>query len=127
MEDDGAASASKSQQSELSTHESKEQRFNSSRKFFDPLLRRRTSGWSIETQFFDLINLYCDLGRATSFRHRLSTDSPANFWLRAILSTSLDTANPGRKKKYDKLRSYYTSYCDMVSRFLFTLPICFRS
>lgn len=126
VEDDGAGSAAESQQSELSAHESEEQRFNSFRQFLDPLLRRRTSGWSIEAQFFDLINLYRDLGRATGFRHRLSTDSPPNLWLGANSSSSLDAADSGSKKEYDKQRSYYTSCCDMVRSLSFHITHLFQ-
>ncbi|KDO81247.1 hypothetical protein CISIN_1g000014mg [Citrus sinensis] len=126
LEDDGADSAAEPQQSELSTHESEEQRFNSFRQFLDPLLRRRTSGWSIEAQFFDLINLYRDLGRATGFRHRLSTDSPSNLWLGANPSPSSDAADSGSKKEYDKQRSYYTSCCDMVRSLSFHITHLFQ-
>ncbi|KAH7567631.1 hypothetical protein JRO89_XS07G0108400 [Xanthoceras sorbifolium] len=123
-EDDGAGSASESQQAELNTHESEDQRFNSFRQFLDPLLRRRTSGWSIESQFFDLINLYRDLGRATGFRHRLSTDNPSNLWLGA--NHSSDAAGSGNKKEFDKQRSYYTSCCDMVRSLSFHITHLFQ-
>ncbi|KAI9201569.1 hypothetical protein LWI28_025432 [Acer negundo] len=123
-EDDGAGSVSESQQSELNTPESEDQRFNSFRQFLDPLLRRRTSGWSIESQFFDLINLYRDLGRTTGFRHRLSTENPSNLWLGA--NHSSDAAGSGNKKEFDKQRSYYTSCCDMVRSLSFHITHLFQ-
>ncbi|KAI3685937.1 hypothetical protein L1987_79606 [Smallanthus sonchifolius] len=48
--------------------ESEEQRFESFRQFLDPLVRRRVSGWSFESQFFDLINLYRDITHASGTR-----------------------------------------------------------
>ncbi|KAK9080849.1 hypothetical protein SSX86_000608 [Deinandra increscens subsp. villosa] len=45
--------------------ESEEQRLDSFRQFLDPLMRRRMSGWSFESQFFDLVNLYRDLTHAS--------------------------------------------------------------
>ncbi|KAJ0748742.1 putative HECT domain, UBA-like superfamily, armadillo-like helical, Ubiquitin-associated [Helianthus annuus] len=55
---DGAADVSQPSESE-------EQRLDSFRQFLDPLMRRRMSGWSFESQFFDLINLYRDLTHAS--------------------------------------------------------------
>ncbi|XP_031279241.1 E3 ubiquitin-protein ligase UPL2-like isoform X1 [Pistacia vera] len=126
VEDDGASSVAESQQSELNANDSEEQRFNSFRQFLDPLLRRRSSGWSIEAQFFDLINLYRDLGRATGFRHRLNADSPSNLWLGASPSSSSDAAGSGSKKEYDKQKSYYTSCCDMVRSLSFHITHLFQ-
>ncbi|XP_044510273.1 E3 ubiquitin-protein ligase UPL2-like isoform X2 [Mangifera indica] len=126
VEDDGATSATETQQSESSANDSEEQRFNSFRQFLDPLLRRRSSGWSIEAQFFDLINLYRDLGRATGFRHRLSADSPSNFWLGASPSSSSDAAGSGSKKEYDKQKLFYTSCCDMVRSLSFHITHLFQ-
>ncbi|KAD4386159.1 hypothetical protein E3N88_26328 [Mikania micrantha] len=45
--------------------ESEEQRFETFRQFFDPLMRRRMPGWSFELQFFDLFNMYRDLTHAS--------------------------------------------------------------
>ncbi|XP_044475509.1 E3 ubiquitin-protein ligase UPL2-like isoform X2 [Mangifera indica] len=126
VDDDGASSAAESQQSELNANDSEEQRFNSFRQFLDPLLRRRSSGWSIEAHFFDLINLYRDLGRATGFRHRLNTDSPSNLWLGASPSGLSDAAGSGSKKEYDKQTSHYTSCCDMVRSLSFHITHLFQ-
>ncbi|XVE95159.1 hypothetical protein REPUB_Repub02eG0072400 [Reevesia pubescens] len=116
MEDDGASASSaetESQQRESSPSDTEEQRLNSFRQFLDPLLRRRTPGWSIESQFFDLINLYRDLGRATGFQQRLGIDG-LNMRFGANHSSSSDASGSANKKEYDKQRSYHTSCCDMV-------------
>lgn len=108
--------ATETQESELNTNETEEQRSNSLRQFLDPLFRRRTSGWNIESQFFDLINLYRDLGRAaTGFQLRPATDGSSNLRFGASHSGSSDGASgSATRKEHDKQRSYYTSCCDMV-------------
>ncbi|XVF36563.1 hypothetical protein REPUB_Repub19eG0068300 [Reevesia pubescens] len=116
MEDDGASASSgepESQQRESTASDTEEQRLNSFRQFLDPLLRRRTPGWSIESQFFDLINLYRDLGRATGFQQRLGIDG-SNMRFGANHSTSSDASGSANKKEHDKQRSYHTSCCDMA-------------
>uniref|UniRef100_A0A5B6ZFI1 HECT-type E3 ubiquitin transferase n=1 Tax=Davidia involucrata TaxID=16924 RepID=A0A5B6ZFI1_DAVIN len=117
MEDDGAGAIAESQQSELNTNETEEQRFNSFRQFLDPLLRRRMSGWSFESQFFDLINLYRDLSRSSGFQ-RQGIDGPSNLQLGAShqwhQSGSSDGDGTSGRKEDDKQRSYYSSCCDMV-------------
>ncbi|KAM6543817.1 hypothetical protein CsatB_008264 [Cannabis sativa] len=129
MEDEGANSSTESQQSELTTYESEEQRFNSFRQFLDPLLRRRTSGWNIESQFFDLISLYRDLGRATSSQQRTS-DGSSNIRFgsghQLHHSGPSDSSGPLSKKEYDKQRSLYTSYCDMVRSLSFHITHLFQ-
>ncbi|XP_007018281.2 PREDICTED: E3 ubiquitin-protein ligase UPL1 [Theobroma cacao] len=126
MEDDGAsASSAESQQRESSASDTEEQRLNSFRQFLDPLLRRRTPGWSIESQFFDLINLYRDLGRATGFQQRLGTDG-SNMRFGANHSTSSDASGSVNKKEYDKQRSYHTSCCDMVRSLSFHITHLFQ-
>ncbi|CAK7347286.1 unnamed protein product [Dovyalis caffra] len=130
MEDDGTSSAAESQESEPGTNETEEQRINSFRQFLDPLLRRRTSGWSFESQFFDLINLYRDLGRAsTGFQQRLGTDSSSNRFGSAQQphrTESSDTAGAISRKEYDKQRSYYNSCCDMVRSLSFHITHLFQ-
>ncbi|KAI3689153.1 hypothetical protein L2E82_47103 [Cichorium intybus] len=64
-DDDNAGDADVSQPSETD-----EERFNSFRQFLDPLMRRRMSGWSFESQFFDLINLYRDLTHSSGTGQR---------------------------------------------------------
>ncbi|XP_021283908.1 E3 ubiquitin-protein ligase UPL2-like [Herrania umbratica] len=126
MEDDGAsASSAESQQRESSASDTEEQRLNSFRQFLDPLLRRRTPGWSIESQFFDLINLYRDLGRATGFQQRLGTDG-LNMRFGTNHSTSSDASGSVNKKEFDKQRSYHTSCCDMVRSLSFHITHLFQ-
>ncbi|KAK6938058.1 Ubiquitin-associated domain, partial [Dillenia turbinata] len=128
-EDEDAGSAAKSQQSELASNETEEQRINSFRQFLDPLLRRRVSGWSVESQFFDLLNLYRDLGRATGVQHRLTLDGPSNLRLggsqqsQQLASSDTSLIN---KKEGDKQRSYYSSCCDMVRSLSFHITHLFQ-
>lgn len=126
-EDEGVDSPAESQQSEVPTYESEEQRFNSFRQFLDPLLRRRTSGWSIESQFFDLISLYHDLGRATSSQQRTSTDGSSN--LRFGVGNQLNqsgSSDSGVGLSGKEQRSYYTSCCDMVRSLSFHITHLFQ-
>lgn len=122
-----AGTSTEPHQSEINSNETEEQRFNSFRQFLDPLFRRRSSGWSMESQFFDLINLYRDLGRATSFHQRISTDSPTSLRTGSTSQThhsdSLDAAG---KKELDKQRSYYASCCDMVRSLSFHITHLFQ-
>ncbi|XP_058747804.1 E3 ubiquitin-protein ligase UPL2-like [Vicia villosa] len=128
IEEDGSCS-SDSQQAERDAGESEEQRINSFRQLLDPLLRRRTSGWSIESQFFDLINLYRDLGRSTGSQHRSISAGPN---MRSSTSNQLqhsgsdDNTEIGNKKESDKHRSYYTSCCDMVRSLSFHITHLFQ-
>ncbi|OIW21958.1 hypothetical protein TanjilG_17727 [Lupinus angustifolius] len=117
VEDDGACS-SDSQQADVDASETEEQRLNSFRQFFDPLLRRRASGWSIESQFVDLRNLYRDLGRSTGSQHRSSSVGHSNMQSSSNNqlhhSGSDDNTRTTNKKEPDKQRTYYNSCCDMV-------------
>ncbi|KAE9603819.1 putative aminoacyltransferase, E1 ubiquitin-activating enzyme [Lupinus albus] len=117
FEDDGACSSADSQQAEVDANELEEHRFNSFRQLLDPL-RRRTSGWSIESQFFDLINMYRGLGSATGSQHRSSIVGPSNMWLDSSNnfhhSGSSEASGDTDKKECVKRRTYYTSCCDMV-------------
>ncbi|XP_065881477.1 E3 ubiquitin-protein ligase UPL2-like [Euphorbia lathyris] len=129
VEDNTTSSTAELQQSEVNTNETEEQRFNSFRQFLDPLLRRRTSGWSIESQVFDLLNLYHDLGRATGFPQRLSTDGPSHRFgsiHQPPQSESSDAAGAASKKEFDKQRSYYTSCCDTVRSLSFHITHLFQ-
>jgi E3 ubiquitin-protein ligase HUWE1 len=105
---------------ESNTTESEEQRFNSFRQFLDPLLRRRTPGWSVESQFFDVINLYRDLTRASGLQQRQGIEGPR-------LGSGLQTAGAssdisgGRKE-----RSHYSSCCDMVRSLSFLVTHLFQ-
>ncbi|CAH8320273.1 unnamed protein product [Eruca vesicaria subsp. sativa] len=104
-----------SEQTEVSINGTEGQRFSSFRQFLDPSSQRRTSGWSSESQFFDLINLYRDLGRAsTGFQPRAITDGP---------SSSSDVSG---NRELEKDGSYYTSCCDMVKSLSFHISYIFQ-
>ncbi|XP_027330727.1 E3 ubiquitin-protein ligase UPL2-like [Abrus precatorius] len=127
IDEDGTCS-SDSQQAEGDASETEEQRFISLRQFLDPLLRRRTSGWSIESQFFNLMNLYRDLGRST--QHRSNSVGPSNMRSSSnnpvLHSGSDDNSGTANKKESDKQRSYYTSCCDMVRSLSFHITHLFQ-
>ncbi|TYJ35371.1 hypothetical protein E1A91_A05G232600v1 [Gossypium mustelinum] len=127
IEDDGvsASSAEPESQQGSSATDTEEQRMNSFRHFLDPLLRRRTPGWSIESQFFDLINLYRDLGRATGFQQRLRIDG-SNVRFGANHSTSSDASGSVSKKEHDRKRSNHNSCCDMVRSLSFHITHLFQ-
>ncbi|KAL8096331.1 hypothetical protein AgCh_037334 [Apium graveolens] len=118
IKDSGTGSGDESRQSDSSSNDIEDQRVNSFRQFLDPLLRRRMSGWSFESQFFDLINLYRDLTRASGLQQRGGVDSTTNLRLGASQhlqqpGSSVSIGSSG-KKDDDKQRSYYSSCCDMV-------------
>ncbi|QCE00747.1 E3 ubiquitin-protein ligase HUWE1 [Vigna unguiculata] len=129
-DEDGIYSSS-SQQAEGDAIESEEQRFNSFRQFLDPLLRRRTPGWSVESQFFNLINLYRDLGRSPGSQHRSISIGPSSN-MRSSSSNQVqhsgsdDTSETAHKKESDKQRPYYTSCCDMVRSLSFHITHLFQ-
>ncbi|XP_004501671.1 E3 ubiquitin-protein ligase UPL2-like isoform X2 [Cicer arietinum] len=129
IEDDGACSSIDPQQAEVDANETEEQRFNSFRQILDPLLRRRTSGWGIESQFFDLINLYRDLGRATGSQHQTNSVGPSTRRLGSSNqlhhSGSMDVSGINNKK-CDKQRTYYISCCDMVRSLSFHITHLFQ-
>ncbi|KAL5714333.1 HECT-type E3 ubiquitin transferase [Ranunculus cassubicifolius] len=116
MEESSSGSAADSQKPEATSNETEEQRFNSLR-VLDPSSRRRNSGWSVESQFFDLLNLYRDLGRATGGQQRFSMDGHFNSRLgsghQLHRAGSSDVASISRLEG-DKERSYYSSCCDMM-------------
>ncbi|XP_022773024.1 E3 ubiquitin-protein ligase UPL1-like isoform X2 [Durio zibethinus] len=128
MEDDGTSATyaePESQQRESTANDTEEQRLNSFRQFLDPLLRRRTTGLSIESQFFDFINLYRDLGRATGFQQRLGIDG-LNMRFGANHSAPSDASGSANKKEHDKQRSYHTSCSDMVRSLSFQITHLFQ-
>ncbi|KAL0793741.1 hypothetical protein Bca101_065118 [Brassica carinata] len=103
------------EQTELSINGTEGQRFSSFRQFLDPSFQGRTSGWSAESQFFDLINLYRDLGRAsTGFQPRPVSDGP---------SSSSDASG---NRELERDGSYYTSCCDMVRSLAFHITYIFQ-
>ncbi|KAI5441756.1 hypothetical protein KIW84_010991 [Lathyrus oleraceus] len=117
IEDDVASSLTDSQPAEADANETEDQRFKYFRQILDPLFRRRTSGWGIESQFFDLINLYRDLGRATGSSHQTNSIGSSNRRLGSSnqlnQSGSVDVSE-ANNKECDKQRMPYASYCDMV-------------
>ncbi|PQQ07730.1 E3 ubiquitin-protein ligase UPL2-like [Prunus yedoensis var. nudiflora] len=129
VDDSAGSTTTESPQSETNTSETEEHRFNSFRQFLDPLLRRRTSGWSIESQFLDLISLYRDLGRASS-QQRTHSDGPSNLRIGSSQqfhpSGSSDAVGPLNRKEHDQQRSYYTSCCDMVRSLSFHITHLFQ-
>ncbi|KAF5942708.1 hypothetical protein HYC85_020350 [Camellia sinensis] len=88
------------------------------------------SGWSFESQFFDLINLYRDLNRASGLQHRHSIDSPSNLRLGASHQSdqpgSSDAVGTSGRKEDEKQRSYYSSCCDMVKSLSFHITHLFQ-
>ncbi|KAE9587087.1 putative aminoacyltransferase, E1 ubiquitin-activating enzyme [Lupinus albus] len=130
FEDDSVCSSADSQQAEVNANETEEQRFNSFRQFLDPLRRRRTAGWSIESQFFDLINLYRGLGRATGSQHRSNIVGPSNMQLGSSnhfhYPGSAEASGDINKKECDKQRTHYTSCCDMVRSLSFHIIHLFQ-
>lgn len=117
-EDEFMVGVNATRQSDLGMNDSEDPRLSSFRQFLDPLLRRRTSGWSFESQFFDLINLYRDLTRSSSLNQRQIVDAPLNLQDEAsleILHSDSDSIESRSKKDDDNQRSYYQSCCDMVA------------
>ncbi|XP_019701852.1 E3 ubiquitin-protein ligase UPL2 [Elaeis guineensis] len=114
---ESSTSANEVQRSAAGTSESDEQRFSSFRQYLDPLLRRRVSGLSIESQVSDLISIYRDLGHAASGSQRLGVDGHSTLRFasssQSQSSNSVD-ANTTTKAEEDKQRTYYSSCRDMM-------------
>uniref|UniRef100_A0A803LK72 HECT-type E3 ubiquitin transferase n=1 Tax=Chenopodium quinoa TaxID=63459 RepID=A0A803LK72_CHEQI len=113
---EGADSVSAPESQQVSSSGgTEEQRVTSFRQLLDPLFRRRMSGWSVESQFFDLINLYRDLGRASGIQR--STSDGSNLRLgssqQSRESGGSDTDSASRREE-DKQKNYFSSCCDMV-------------
>ncbi|XP_043711874.1 E3 ubiquitin-protein ligase UPL2-like [Telopea speciosissima] len=129
--DKGSSSGPSSdpQKSDSNAGDTEEQRFNSFRQFLDPLLRRRMSGWSVESQFFDLISLYRDLGRAAGVQPRLVMDGPSNLRLGSSQhlhgSGSSDASGPVSSMEGDTQRTYYSSCSDMMRSLAFHISYLF--
>ncbi|KAJ4962286.1 hypothetical protein NE237_022225 [Protea cynaroides] len=125
----GSSSSSEPQQSDTNNGEMEEQRFNSFRQFLDPLMRRRTLGWSVESQFFDLISLYRDVGRAAAAQQRLFLDRPSNprlgFSQQLHRSGSSDASGTISLMEGDTQRTYYSSCCDMMRSLAFHISHLF--
>ncbi|KAL0361732.1 UNVERIFIED_CONTAM: hypothetical protein Sradi_3857700 [Sesamum radiatum] len=129
-EAEDGSNGSASRQSELGINDTEDARLNSFRQFLDPLLRRRTSGWSFESQFFDLINLYRDLTRSSSLNQRQIVDTPSNLRLEASQeqhqSASSDLTESSAAKDDDNQRSYHQSCCDMLRSLSIHCPFVSR-
>ncbi|KAK1393002.1 E3 ubiquitin-protein ligase UPL1 [Heracleum sosnowskyi] len=118
IKDDGTDSGVELRQPESSTNEVEDQRVNSFREFLDPLLSRRMSGWSFESQIFDLINMYHDLTHASGLQQRHGGNGTSDLRLGASQrlhqpGAAVSIGSSG-KKEDDKQKSYYSSCCDMV-------------
>lgn len=88
-------------------------RYTSFRQYLDPLLRRRGSGWNIESQVSDLINIYRDIGRAAGDSQRYpSAGLPSSSSQDQPRSSS--DASASTKSEEDKKRSEHSSCCDMM-------------
>ncbi|XP_075511798.1 LOW QUALITY PROTEIN: E3 ubiquitin-protein ligase UPL2-like [Primulina tabacum] len=116
-EEDFTGRIDASRQPELGLNDTDDPRLNSFRQLIDPLLRRRTPGWSFESQFFDLINLYRDLTRS-GLQHRQIVDAPSNLQVENRQGPHQPGSSGGdevsAKKDDDNQRSYYLSCRDMI-------------
>ncbi|XP_062203891.1 E3 ubiquitin-protein ligase UPL1-like [Phragmites australis] len=109
--------ANEGQQLDLSVSDIDDNRYTSFRQYLDPLLRQRGSGWNIESQVSDLINIYRDIGRAASDTQRVGTDrysSPGLTSSSQDQSSSSSDANASTRSEEDKKRSEHSSCCDMM-------------
>ncbi|KAL5206475.1 hypothetical protein ABZP36_034684 [Zizania latifolia] len=99
-------------QKEAAVGDIDDNRYTSFRQYLDPLLRRRGSGWNIESQVSDLINIYRDIGRGVGDSQRYSSS--------VLPSSSQDQpssssdASASTKSEVDKKRSEHSSCCDMM-------------
>ncbi|CAA6653418.1 unnamed protein product [Spirodela intermedia] len=107
---DNSASTSEAQSSNTIVDENDERRLSSFRQYVDPLLRRRGSGWSIESQFFDLINMYRDINHSSRIPRRLDIDDPGLVNLTGPQSHSSSPSDEGTVSTADgeKRKSYYS-------------------
>ncbi|KAG6478121.1 E3 ubiquitin-protein ligase UPL1-like [Zingiber officinale] len=104
------------------TIDSEEQRYNTFRQYLDPLLRRRVPGWSIESQISDLVNIYRDLGRASTGLQRHGIDGYST--LRATSSSRSQSANSSDSSTASKIedakqRSYFSLCHDMMKSLVY--------
>nr|XP_043638137.1 E3 ubiquitin-protein ligase UPL2-like [Erigeron canadensis] len=102
-DNDGSGSSDGSLYSETNTSESEKQRFDSFRKCLNQLLRRQMSGWSFESQFFDLIT------HTSGLPHHLGGNSH-----QSLPSGTSDGSSSDGPRKAEKRRSCYASCCNMM-------------
>ncbi|KAL0906611.1 hypothetical protein M5K25_025120 [Dendrobium thyrsiflorum] len=125
---ESSSSSNDIQRTDSSTNEFEEQRFNSFRQYLDPLLRRRVSGWNIESQFSDLISMYRDLGRTAGGSRRIGSEN----YLASRFSTNpqpslgnSSDANTSGKSEGEKQKSYYSSCRDMMRSLSYHVNLLF--
>ncbi|RLN00081.1 E3 ubiquitin-protein ligase UPL1-like isoform X2 [Panicum miliaceum] len=112
-----SSSASEAQQPDSSASDIDDSRYTSFRQYLDPLLRRRGSGWNIESQVSDLINIYRDIGRAASDSQRVGSDRYSNQGLPSSSqdqSSSSSDANASARSEENKKKSEHSCCCDMM-------------
>ncbi|RLN28434.1 E3 ubiquitin-protein ligase UPL2-like isoform X1 [Panicum miliaceum] len=112
-----SSSASEAQQPNSSASDIDDSRYTSFRQYLDPLLRRRGSGWNIESQVSDLINIYRDIGRAASDSQRVGSDRYSSQGMPSSSqdqSSSSSDANASARSEEDKKKSEHSSCCDMM-------------
>lgn len=116
-ETSSSSSTSEAQQPDLSASNIGDSRYTSFRQYLDPILRRRGSGWNIESQVSDLINMYRDIGRAASDSQRVGSDRYSSLGLPSSSqdqSSSSSDANASTRSEEDKKKSEHSSCFDMM-------------
>ncbi|XP_051186843.1 E3 ubiquitin-protein ligase UPL1 isoform X2 [Lolium perenne] len=108
-------SANEAQQADSTVGESDDNRYTSFRQYLDPLLRRRGSGWNIESQVSDLINIYRDMGRAATDSHRIGADRyPSTGFPSSSQDQTSSSSNTNPKSVEEKKKSEHSSCCEMM-------------
>lgn len=123
-----SSSAYEAQQPDSSASDIDDSRYTSFRQYLDPLLRRRGSGWNIESQVSDLINTYRDIGRAASDSQRVGSDRYSSQGLPSSSqdqSSSSSNANASTRSEEDKKKSEHSSCCDMMRSLLYHISHLF--
>lgn len=102
--------------------ESDDARLGSLRQYIDPLLRRRGSSWSIESQVSDLINIYRDISRVAGARTDRYLSSLERSSSSSDRSPRLSVTNPspsgsaaGARTVEENKKLSYSSYHDMLT------------
>ncbi|KAJ1257365.1 hypothetical protein BS78_K086400 [Paspalum vaginatum] len=116
-ETSSSSSVSEAQQPDSSASDIDDNRYTSFRQYLDPLLRRRGSGWNIESHVSDLINIYRDIGRAASDSQRVGSDRYSSQGLPSSSqdqSSGSSDANASTRSEEDKKKSEHSSCWDMM-------------
>ena len=107
-----SSSTSEGPSSNATTDESDDRRLNSFRQYVDPLFRRRGPGWSIESQFLDLISMYRDINHPSRTTRRLDMDDSGPLRLTDTQSHVPISREDGvavrPAEAEDKQKSYYS-------------------